>query len=835
MGQILAFALSFTIDYSTSRGLGRHQVDVPQAWVPSLLASEYAFTILYNPALMATKTSILTFYLSISKDTQKFLRVSSYVTLAVVNVAGFVLTFFNAFQCHPPRAAYDLSVKTPSCFSILTIFLASAPINIVTNLAILVLPIPVLTGMRLPQRQKTVLTFVFALGIFVTVVDVVRIYYLQLAADSSSAPEGGNIASSVEFSYNASLALLWSAVEVNIGIICACIPTVKPLMKFLTPGLLSSHCHSNEEAPSHSQKNSSGGKENHELPRPKTVACPSMDCQSIMPTQTANCEQQETIMMEFLTTPAMEPLSEAGPARSPPSTKPDSIVYLGFDPVKRPICMLEARGWVCFKYCALVTIYFFIWGFTYGLLTSLNNTTPNMANTTLTQVVGIVSVYYGSYIFGSLLLGQWVLRSVGFKATIITGLCISCVGMLMYWPSGALASYPAFIISNFVVGFGASVSLAASRAFLVLCGPPQYSEVRLLISQAVEIIASIFSGLVSRQLFAVSVISTQWIYLGMALVIVLIALVFYYTALPEASDEELQTQTERLEMQSSQAYPTGRLSVVLTTWLVALFSLFFLEGAIQCNEIFFSYLLATVSKATGTSQTLTTNSYYLVGTTMFVVSRFIFAFLCLFIPPRVLLLVSYIGCIIFSVLTMNLHLPNVNSTAAIGLIMVFFEGPLTPIVFAIALRGLGKWTKLGVCIMIAVESGGCPFPFVQLAVAQAPGRSVQYSYCVIVALWGAGALFPLYLNLFPAVRQHTDPIALKSPRRLSSSECRVVEYRGFWTRVSVKSTTVVRGFPGKYVHLPPLWLLDSIWSSVMKTFRDRRERVQTSPDVTNQA
>jgi hypothetical protein len=45
---------------------------------------------------------------------------------------------------------------------------------------------------------------------------------------------------------------------------------------------------------------------------------------------------------------------------------------------------------------------------------------------------------------------------------------------------------------------------------------------------------------------------------------------------------------------------------------------------------------------------------------------------------------------------------------------------------------------------------------------------------------------------------------------------------------------VVRGFPGKSVHLSPLWLLDSIWSSVMKTFCDRRERVQTSPDVTNQ-
>jgi fucose permease len=758
VGQILAFAMSFTIDYSTSRGLGWHDVDIPQAWVPSLLASEYSFTILYNPALMATKTSILTFYVNISKNTQKFLRVSSYVTLAIVNVAGFILTFINAFQCRPSRAAYDLSVKNSSCFSILTIYLASAPINVVTNLAILLLPIPVLTGMRLPQRQKTVLIFLFALGIFVTVVDVVRIYYLQLAADSSSTQQGGNIASSLEFSYNVSLALLWSAVEVNVGIICACIPTVKPLIKVLFPAVLSGRYHNNRETPSHSQHNSSGGEKNHELPRLETAIRPSPDCQSIPPAQSANCEQDE-IMMEFLTTPDMDPGTEAEPSRSPPATIPDSPVDLDFDHMRQPICMMETRGWECFKYCSLVTTFFFVWGFTYGLLTSLNNATPNMANQTLTQVVSIISVYCGAYLFGPLLIGQWVLRKVGFKATIITGLCIYCVGTLMYWPAAALGSYPGFVISNFVVGFGASISIAPSKIFMALCGPPQYAEVRLLIAQVVEIIASIFSGLISRQLFAVSVISTQWIYLGMTLVVVLISLVFYYTTLPEASDEELENQKRRLEMQGPPTYPTGRLSVALTTWLIAVFALFLLEGTIQCNEIFFAYLLATLSKATGTSQTLTTNSYYLVGTAMFAINNLIFAFLCLFIHPRVLLLVSYIGCIIFSALTMSLHLPQVNSIAAIGLMTVFFEGPMYPITWAITLRGLGKWTKLGASIMTAAQFGGCPFPFVQLAVAQAPERSVQYSYCVIVALWTTGTLFPLYLNLFPAARHYADPVS----------------------------------------------------------------------------
>jgi len=150
----IAFGLSFTIDYSTSKGLGRHDGDISPEWLPLLRRSEYAFTILYNPALMATKTSILIFYLRMSKNTQSILRIASYVTLGIVNVAGVVLTFLNVFQCSPIRAAYDPSINTGQCLSIVTLYLCSAPVNIITDLAILVLPIPVLTGMRLPQRQK---------------------------------------------------------------------------------------------------------------------------------------------------------------------------------------------------------------------------------------------------------------------------------------------------------------------------------------------------------------------------------------------------------------------------------------------------------------------------------------------------------------------------------------------------------------------------------------------------------------------------------------------------------------------------------------------------------
>jgi len=124
--------------------------------------------------LLATKTSILLFYLSLSKE-EKLFRYLSYATLGVVNVAGLALTFLNIFQCRPVTATFKNPIpSSASCTNILTLYLSSAPVNIITDLAILFLPMPLLTGMRLPRKQKIILIITFSFGAFVAVVDVVR-------------------------------------------------------------------------------------------------------------------------------------------------------------------------------------------------------------------------------------------------------------------------------------------------------------------------------------------------------------------------------------------------------------------------------------------------------------------------------------------------------------------------------------------------------------------------------------------------------------------------------------------------------------------------------------
>jgi hypothetical protein len=128
--------------------------------------------------------SILIFFLSLSK-TDKIFRWAIYATIFVVNAAGIALTLVNIFQCRPVSAAiWPPQTGTATCTDIVTIYLSSAPVNLITDIAIFLLPVPVLTKLRLPRKQKIILVVTFSFGVFTAVVDIIRVAYLQSAATS---------------------------------------------------------------------------------------------------------------------------------------------------------------------------------------------------------------------------------------------------------------------------------------------------------------------------------------------------------------------------------------------------------------------------------------------------------------------------------------------------------------------------------------------------------------------------------------------------------------------------------------------------------------------------
>jgi len=77
-------------------------------------------------------------------------------------------------------------------------------------------PFPVLLKSKIQKRKKVVLLGLFGLGLFITIIQIIRIQTVKkLANYLDSAP-----------------LILWSEVENNLGIIVANIPTLAPLVKY---------------------------------------------------------------------------------------------------------------------------------------------------------------------------------------------------------------------------------------------------------------------------------------------------------------------------------------------------------------------------------------------------------------------------------------------------------------------------------------------------------------------------------------------------------------------------------------------------------------------------
>ena len=773
---LVAVGFSVSICIGTAYGLGLHSVDIHPGSEVSLRKAEYAFSVLYNPALMLTKTSILTFFLTLAQDNPLF-RWCSYLVLAVVNVAGLALTFLSIFQCRPVSAGFIYPTpQNADCIDIVTLYLSSAPVNIITDLAILFLPMPTLTGMRLPRKQKIILVVTFSFGVFVTVVDIVRIAYLENAAVSRLEAVGkdhGNarVVEEKDFPWYASLSFMWSAVEVNLGIVCACVPSLKPLFLRFLPGFIRSA--GDVSMPGGSFEAEEKGPEGmHDLAMPwhqqdaRVLTNPAALKKPSAAEYRGGGDDDELGFLDFLTGPPEErgrpsPIHRTTTNVSRAATRKGAARSdFDFYDMGRPRTMLTLSNRESLLPVAIVTVIFFLWGFAYGLLNVLNTQFVTIAKLSQPQSLGLHASYYCGYFVGPLTLGYYMLRRYGFKSTMITGLCVYSCGTLVFWPSAVLTSYTAFVISNFIVGFGLSCLEIAANPFTALCGPLEYAEVRLNFSQGFQAIGSVLSPLLAQKVFfksipdAGSLVNAQWAYLGIALFDVLLAVVFYYVPLPEANDDDLEELADR----RSAAYRTkvGPVPVVWLTLGLGAFSQFCYVGgqeSIGSNAGNLDYLLQP--------KVLSPADYINVGHTVFAVGRFLSALLNYIFKPRWILLFLYVGLIVTCALQMVL---GGNAGVAVSQLTFLFESGVFSIIFAISMRGMGAYTKTASAIVTAAISGGALFSPIQTIVYEGH-HSLQYSFCVPLAAFAFGTIFAIYLNIIPAARNQVDPVYERRSRQ----------------------------------------------------------------------
>ncbi|KAH6659348.1 glucose/galactose transporter [Truncatella angustata] len=394
----------------------------------------------------------------------------------------------------------------------------------------------------------------------------------------------------------------------------------------------------------------------------------------------------------------------------------------------------------------LVTILFFLWGFAYGLLDVLNAKFQTALDITAAKAGGLQGAYFGAYFIGPLTYSGWIVRKFGYRWAFIAGLCIYGVGALMFWPSAVYRSFGGFCGSLFIVGSGLSTLETSANPFIATCGPPRLSEFRLELSQSFQAVGSVVAPLLASRVFFSNTTEddlskVQWTYLGIAAFVFCLAVVFFFSKLPEVTDADMELQAEQTTALTGYQDKPLKKQYRLFFGVAAQFCYVGAQVGVAANFISYAAESAGIDHAAASDR-------YAIGQGLFAIGRFAAAGLMMYFKPRKILMVFMTAIMVFIALSMGIK--GEGGVAMLSLVL-FFESCIFPTIFTLSIRGLGRHTKRGSSWIIAAVSGGALFPSLTGLVADNKG----YHIAMVVPLAGffIAFAFPIFLNVNPWKRE----------------------------------------------------------------------------------
>ncbi|KAL9622051.1 MAG: hypothetical protein Q9160_003550 [Pyrenula sp. 1 TL-2023] len=400
----------------------------------------------------------------------------------------------------------------------------------------------------------------------------------------------------------------------------------------------------------------------------------------------------------------------------------------------------------------LVTILFFLWGFAYGLLDTLNKHFQNTLGISKGRSSGLQAAYFGAYPLASLGYANWILRRFGYKPVFMFGLCLYGIGALLMWPAGLKKSFGGFCGATFVIGSGLGSLETAANPYLAVVGPPRYSELRINIAQGFNAIGTVVGPVLGSYAFfkdtadsVNSLKNVQWVYLAIAIFVFILAGVFYISPLPEVTDSDMQYQVEETHVGQAEK-PFWK---QYTLFHAAFAQFCYVGSQVAIAGYFINYVTEIRSN---TDSAL--GAKFLAGAQgCFAAGRFSGSLLMKYIRPRKVLLVYQTLIIIFCAAAIT---QRQNTGLAMLMLTLVFESIVFPTLVALGIRGLGRHTKRGSGWIVAGVSGGAVVPPILGAVSDI--RGTPLAMIVPVMFFVVAWTYPICVNFVKTYREAADKI-----------------------------------------------------------------------------
>ncbi|CRG87261.1 hypothetical protein PISL3812_04278 [Talaromyces islandicus] len=227
---VVAASLFFSVSLmamliaETKFGMGWHESDLPPEILTKQLIIFWLSLPVYNIAMVLAKVSIFLQYPRLFQT--KTMHILCRATISTIAIFGLWAVLSALLHCIPVAKSWYPKQLAGYCLSNEILWFVNSGVYIITDLVIMVTPISSSFSLYLSLRQKLALCVMFASGGLVLIISIIRLQSVRVLSTSS------------DFIYDSPSFSMWSSIECSTGIICACLPTLRPLLSRVWPSII---------------------------------------------------------------------------------------------------------------------------------------------------------------------------------------------------------------------------------------------------------------------------------------------------------------------------------------------------------------------------------------------------------------------------------------------------------------------------------------------------------------------------------------------------------------------------------------------------------------------
>jgi FHS family L-fucose permease-like MFS transporter len=370
----------------------------------------------------------------------------------------------------------------------------------------------------------------------------------------------------------------------------------------------------------------------------------------------------------------------------------------------------------------LITALFFLWGIAHGMLDTLNKHFQDMLDLSKAKSGMIQFSVYIAY-FSMALPAGYFMRRFGYRKGIIMGLFLFAAGALLIAGTTSFESFWIFLICLFIMGCGLATLETAANPYTTKLGPKEAAERRINFSQSFNGLAWVIGPRIGLYIYKGQDSSTGeklssmiLPYVAIALVVLLVAIIFIRTPLPEISEEENENASSDDQSVINKPLFAHRHFVL---GVIAQFSYVAAQTGI------FSYLINFVTDDNQKLHFEKENGplFLSLGFALFMVGRMSGSYLMKFFKPtHMLAAYSLMCCLLLPVVSAGLGWASLICLFGV----FFFMSIMFPTIFALGIKDLGAKTKKASSFIVMSIVGGAIFPPVMGLIADKTSMSVGF-------------------------------------------------------------------------------------------------------------